>query len=900
MSSRDDRRQVVRGCVILLTLIACAFSWIAIISFDAGDWPNPHRYPHPDPASNAAGRAGAWVAYHVFVYLGRGAYAALAGLTVAIGVLARQGRLLYLWQRVLGIILLVSVVSTAAHLLTVSDPPLWPELRGGVLGFFLANWLQQSVKWMTVPILLYALLVGVLFTAEGLVMRIPKAIWGGREQIQNLAEEVRQRAVKPSWLSRLLRPLARLAAVLPLGRPALAGAGAGGGRGLNVKINPGRLAGAPARGTSAGGQEASTSSEKDSETGADQGEATAVAVADDEEQAGEGAGWKDGAESDLREKGAYDDEEEDEEEYEDDDEEEDDEDEDDEEEDKEDEGEDEEYPEEEDAAAAGEGKSAPKMIVRFAQPARPADTPASSPPRPYPTELREWEFPPVGLLEEPEYTFTSQHEAQVRDKAKTLEQTLAEYKIEAHVVEIDTGPVITMFEVAVAPGVKVSQISTLANDIARALKAPSVRVVAPIPGKNTIGIEVPNIDKEKVRIKELMRLSAGAMQEMALPLYLGKDANGNALVADLTKAPHMLIAGTTGSGKSVCINSIIVSLLMTQRPDLVKLILVDPKMVEMTMFRDVPHLMCPIVNEMERAEKILEWATVKMDERYALLSEAGVRNISAYNRLSKQEKRERFQPSTPEEETQIPQHLPYIVILIDELADMMMMSAKEVELHLSRLAQKSRAVGVHIIVATQRPEAKIVTGLIKSNLPCRIAFRVASRMDSRIVLDQNGAEVLMGQGDMLYLPPGSSKLVRAQGTFVEDSELKAVINFLKDRGKPEFHPELMQLRSQEFTTDGPRDELFEKAVEIILETKRGSVSLLQRRLMIGYSRASRLIEEMAAAGVVGEYKGSQAREVAITREQWEAMKLQEAERIRQAALSGDGGVPDDMFDDDIN
>jgi DNA segregation ATPase FtsK/SpoIIIE, S-DNA-T family len=410
---------------------------------------------------------------------------------------------------------------------------------------------------------------------------------------------------------------------------------------------------------------------------------------------------------------------------------------------------------------------------------------------------------------------------------------------------------------------------------------------------------VPNLDKEKVRLKELMTMAGNHWQKMALPLFLGKDASGHALVGDLANMPHLLIAGTTGSGKSVCINSIIMSVLMTQRPDMVKLVLIDPKMVELSLYRDVPHLMCPIVTEMDRAEKILEWATVKMDERYALLAEAGVRNIAAYNRLTREEKYERFQPSSDEERAQIPVHLPYIIIVIDELADMMMISAKEVELHLSRLAQKSRAVGIHIIVATQRPEARIVTGLIKSNLPCRIAFRVASRMDSRIVLDQNGAEVLMGQGDMLYLPPGSSKLVRAQGTFLEDAELKELIAFLRERAEPEFHPELIQLRNQEVSGDGPRDELFEEAVEIVLQTKRGSVSLLQRRLTIGYSRASRLVDEMAAAGIVGEYKGSQAREVLITPDEWQALKEQEAVRIRNAALSGDG-VPDDMFDDDID
>ncbi|MEP0844921.1 MAG: DNA translocase FtsK [Phycisphaerae bacterium] len=542
----------------------------------------------------------------------------------------------------------------------------------------------------------------------------------------------------------------------------------------------------------------------------------------------------------------------------------------------------------------------PPMVVKFATPPKlAANNGPIVPPRAYPTELTEWEFPSLALLQDPEYTFSAQQEEIVREKARILEQTLNEFRIEAKVVEIDTGPVITMFELQVAPGVKVSAISSLANDIARALRAPGIRVVSPIPGKTTVGIEVPNIEKEKVRMKELMTLAGPSLSKQILPLFLGKDASGNALVADLTAMPHLLIAGTTGSGKSVCINSIIMSILMTQRPDMVKLILVDPKMVEMSLYKDVPHLMCPIVTEMERAEKILEWATEKMDERYALLAEAGVRNIAGYNRLTREEREARFQPSNDEERAQIPVHLPYIVIMIDELADMMMLSAKEVELHLSRLAQKSRAVGIHIIVATQRPEARIVTGLIKSNLPCRIAFRVASRMDSRIVLDQNGAEVLMGQGDMLYLPPGSSKLIRAQGTFLEDGELKNVINFLTEKARPEFHPELMQLRAQAVSADGPRDELFNEAVEITLQTRRGSVSLLQRRLAVGYSRASRLIEEMAAAGIVGEYKGSQAREVLITPDEWQAMKDQEASRIREAALSPDGAVPDDLFDDDI-
>lgn len=287
--------------------------------------------------------------------------------------------------------------------------------------------------------------------------------------------------------------------------------------------------------------------------------------------------------------------------------------------------------------------------------------------------------------------------------------------------------------------------------------------------------------------------------------------------------------------------------------------------------------MCPIVNDMKRAESILDWSATKMDERYALLAEARVKNIAGYNKLSSDQIIERFSANSEEEVAKIPMHLPYMVIIIDELADLMMMSAKEVEYHLCRLAQKSRAVGIHIILATQRPQANVVTGLIKSNLPSRIAFRVSSRMDSRIVLDQNGAELLLGQGDMLFLKPGDSKLIRAQGTFVTDSEVKAIVEFLKEVAEPEFHQELIQLNTTDPDMEGERDELFDEAVRIVLESQRGSVSLLQRRLTIGYSRASRLVDQMAAAGIVGAYKGSQAREVNMTLEDWEALQQQIAD-----------------------
>ena len=376
-------------------------------------------------------------------------------------------------------------------------------------------------------------------------------------------------------------------------------------------------------------------------------------------------------------------------------------------------------------------------------------------------------------------------------------------------------------------------------------------------------------------------------------VFVGKNASGEPLVVDIATMPHMLIAGTTGSGKSVAINALVMSILMTQRPDHVKLILIDPKMVELNVFKEIPHLMCPIVTDMQRAEMILQWATTKMDERYELLAEAGVRDIASFNRLGKEAVYERFQPSTEEEKLKIPTHLPYIIIIIDELADLMMTSGKEVEQHLSRLAQKSRAVGIHLIVATQRPQANVVTGLIKSNLPCRMAFRVAARLDSRIVLDQNGAEVLMGQGDMLFLPPGSSKLLRAQGTFIEDDELRAVINDLAAKAKPEFHHELQRLRPDGAEGDGERDPLFDRAVSIIVETRRGSVSLLQRRLEVGYSRASRLIDQMAAAGIVGEYKGSQAREVLITDKEWAKIRRHRDQEVDHGNFRADLDAEED-------
>ena len=539
---------------------------------------------------------------------------------------------------------------------------------------------------------------------------------------------------------------------------------------------------------------------------------------------------------------------------------------------------------------------APKTLVRrllpgaqAKSPSRPAGEPGAGRGDKKPGENGNYDLPPVSLLSAPRGGYIESQEHIATQRRVILQQTLNDFGVSAEVVGHQTGPVITLFELQLAPGVKVSQVANLATDVARALAVPGVRVVSPMPGRDTIGIEVPNMDKEIVRIRELMALDPEADKRMHLPLFFGKDAGGDPIVSDLARMPHMLIAGTTGSGKSVCINAIIMAILMTRRPEDVRLILIDPKMVEMAAFEEIPHLLCPIVNDMHRAEDILEWAATKMDERYELFKEAGVKNIVGFNRLGTKEVYKRLEVTSDEDKAAVTTHLPYYVIIVDELADLIMTSSKDVENHIIRIAQKARAVGIHLILATQRPSVNVVTGLIKSNMPCRISFRVASRQESRIVLDQNGAEVLLGAGDMLFLRPGTSTLIRAQGTYVDDSEIRTIVEEVGKKHKPNFSAELMQLscRSQG-DGGGERDDLFEKAVEIVLMTGRGSVSLLQRRLAVGYSRASRIIDQMADGGILGDHKGSQAREVLMKLEDWQALQASiEADQSGVSALNGE-------------
>ena len=491
-----------------------------------------------------------------------------------------------------------------------------------------------------------------------------------------------------------------------------------------------------------------------------------------------------------------------------------------------------------------------------------------------PDPAAEYELPSIDLLLPAEQLQLEAQEQEVRERAKVLEKTFADFGFKVRVVEVETGPVISQYEIELEAGLRLAKIANLADDIAIALRVPSVRIVAPIPGKNSVGIEVPNTDRQMVRLREVIEETQAKSRTMKIPIFLGKDVAGNPMVVDMASMPHLLIAGRTGTGKSVCLNSLIVSMLMTRRPDEVRMLMIDPKMVELTPYKSLPHLMHPVVTDMRKAEAILAWAVEKMEERYALLAKVGVRHLSQFNALGRDTILERMKPESEEEAAAIPTTMPYIVIIADEIADMMMTAGKEIEQHIIRLAQKSRAVGIHLVLATQKPTVDVITGLIKSNLPARIAFQVASRTDSRVVLDEMGAERLLGNGDMLFLSPGTSQILRGQGTYLSDDEIGRVMAVV-GTDKPQYAEELVNLQpapSGDAAKGGPspkdKDDLYEAAVEVVIREGRGSVSLLQRALGVGYGRGARLIDFMAEDGVVGQYAGSQAREVLLTMEQW--------------------------------
>jgi len=485
-----------------------------------------------------------------------------------------------------------------------------------------------------------------------------------------------------------------------------------------------------------------------------------------------------------------------------------------------------------------------------------------------------WTFPSLDILEQPGGDDAVSEDLEI--SAAKLENALRSFRVESEVVAAQVGPAVTLFELTVTQGTRMNKVTQLSQEIAAALQARSVRIIAPIPGRSTIGIEVPNKKRRMVRLRELIHQKAYDKAFMPLPLFLGMDAEGTPIVEDLARMPHLLIAGTTGSGKSVCINTILASLLLTRSPHDVQMILVDPKMVELQMFANVPHLLLPVVTDARQATNVLNWVVEKMEGRYELFKDAGVKNIKGYNSLGEERLREVMGENWSDERT--PRHLSYIVVVIDEMADLMMVAKKDAEYAITRLAQKSRAVGVHVILATQRPSTDVITGVIKGNLPTRIAFQVASKVDSRVILDTMGAEKLLGGGDMLYTPPQSSQVRRVQGALVEDHELQKIVDFVCRESAPRFNQELVQTATGTSSAGslagqrGPDDPMFDEAVRVVLKTKRGSASLLQRALSIGYTRASRLIDLMTEEGVLGEHRGSKSREILLTLADWEEIQ----------------------------
>jgi len=488
----------------------------------------------------------------------------------------------------------------------------------------------------------------------------------------------------------------------------------------------------------------------------------------------------------------------------------------------------------------------------------------------------EAKIPPLSLLDPPNIqTHKSYTHATLEAMSREVELRLYDFGVQAKVVAVHPGPVITRFEIQPAPGTKVSKISSLAKDLARSLSVTSVRVVEVIPGKSFVGLEVPNNDRQVVKLSEI--LSSSAYQQMRSPLSisLGKDIAGHPVIVDLGKMPHLLVAGTTGSGKSVGLNAMILSLLYKATPEHVRLIMIDPKMLELSVYEGIPHLLCPVVTDMKDAANALRWSVAEMEKRYRLMAALGVRNLQGYNQKIAQAQAQGESIKNPLATTPADSELtalPYIVVIIDEFADMMMVVGKKVEELIARIAQKARAAGIHMILATQRPSVDVITGLIKANIPTRIAFQVSSKVDSRTILDQHGAEQLLGQGDLLYLAPGSGIPVRVHGAYISDEEVHRVANELREQAEPDYCPEILNQELSLSPTgamlfddveDPESDPFYDKAVEIVLSTRRASISGVQRRLKIGYNRAARLVEAMEKAGLVGPMESNGNREILV-------------------------------------
>lgn len=465
---------------------------------------------------------------------------------------------------------------------------------------------------------------------------------------------------------------------------------------------------------------------------------------------------------------------------------------------------------------------------------------------------KEYKLPPVSLLRKNSAKQNDFSEKELLNSAQILENTLKSFGLQAKVIQVNCGPTITRFEIQPSPGIKVSRIVNLADDIALSLAASDVRIEAPIPGKAAVGIEVPNKKKSLVVLRDVLESAEFNKSSSKLTIALGMDIGGNPMVADLTEMPHLLIAGATGSGKSVCINTIISSILYKAHPNEVKFMLIDPKVVELAVYDGIPHLLTPVVTDAKKAAAALHWMVTEMERRYQTFAEEGVRDIARYNELNHEKP------------------MPKILVIIDELADLMMISPREIEDSICRLAQMARAAGIHLVVATQRPSVDVITGLIKANIPSRISFAVSSQVDSRTILDMSGAEKLLGKGDMLFFPVGASKPVRIQGAYISEEEVEKLVDYSKKQKEPIYEKNLSDFNEIVVEKDHEdTDELFEEAVKVVLDSGQASISMLQRRLRIGYARAARLIDEMEQRGIVGGYEGTKPREILISKEHYE-------------------------------
>lgn len=484
-------------------------------------------------------------------------------------------------------------------------------------------------------------------------------------------------------------------------------------------------------------------------------------------------------------------------------------------------------------------------------------------------EDEHYEYPPIELLSKGSKKALKGGAKALTDIATKLQKTLYSFGVQAKVENVSVGPAITRYELKPAEGVRVSKIANLADDIALNLAAETIRIEAPIPGKQAVGIEVPNTEKETVHFRDVVESDEFQESKSKLSVALGKDVAGNMAIADIAKMPHALIAGATGSGKSVCINTIITSIIYKAKPSEVKLVMVDPKVVELSVYNGIPHLLIPVVTDPKKAAGALAWAVQEMDNRYNVFAQKGVRDLKGYNALI-------------EKEEGIGK-LPQIVIIIDELADLMMVAAKEVEDSICRLAQKARAAGMHLIIATQRPSVDVITGIIKANIPSRIAFAVSSQVDSRTILDQIGAEKLLGKGDMLFYPSGAPKPARIQGAFVSDDEVEKIVSFIKSNGEATYSEDILESiensnktdkeLAEEATDDDDTDPFLTEAIEVVIETGQASTSFIQRKFKVGYARAGRIIDQMEERGVISGYQGSKPRQVLMTKERWEELKM---------------------------